>query len=381
MVKDRRHKLLEQIDNYLRISDMTLTFTNTQTGTLYASSFVYRSPLCRSLNPVVNSGFIIVDPRYKGRGVATKIAEYVDVFSVQMGDYGHTSRIAVSARHAVPFIQSGRSPIGIIPRSLYVDGLGWMPDLIFYNGYTKNENIRKREGPPKIGNTGMAGVPESTMDGWKRNFERNEDVYKNKQTVQEDTKKENEAFSDDTRVKFENVEEFTNSHGDAIHISKATTLNDERIQSMFRRAAEKGEGFAMDEFNDHGIYECKLIQASKVLAAVKEPNMEIVGALVYGLPQLCRTPGQVVTAYIIVKDTERRKGNAQILHDYFMRMLKSQKQFNTVIIDVFKTDDYVLTWLLRHGYNVTGTIKYSGCITGSGHTDTLVLYKDLNPED
>ena len=42
-----------------------------------------------------------------------------------------------------------------------------------------------------------------------------------------------------------------------------------------------------------------------------------------------------------MKDTERGKGNGQILYDYFLRMLKSQKQFNTVIIDVFKTDDYV----------------------------------------
>ena len=292
-MKDRRHKLLEQIDNYLRISNMTLTFTNTQTGTLFASSFVYRSPLCRSLNPVVNSGFIIVDPRYKGRGVATKVAEYVDVFSVQMGDYGHTSRTAVSARHAVPFIQSGRSPLGIIPRSLYVEGLGWMPDLIFYNGYTKNESIKMREGPSKISKAGIVRVPESTMDGWKRDFGMDEDFYENKQEVREDIKKENE---DDRRVLLENVEEFKNNHGDVIHISKAKTLNDERIQSMFGRAAEKGEGFAMDEFNDHGIYKCKLIRESKVLAVVKEPNMEIVGALVYGLPQLCRTPGQVVTA-------------------------------------------------------------------------------------
>ena len=82
-MKEKRSKLLDQMDYYMNMSEMSLKFTNVETGTLFSSSFVYRSPLCRSLNPVLNSGFIIVDPRYKGRGVATKVAKYVDVHSVQ----------------------------------------------------------------------------------------------------------------------------------------------------------------------------------------------------------------------------------------------------------------------------------------------------------
>ena len=252
-----------------------------------------------------------------------------------------------------------------------------MPDLVFFNSYTYDgEDLKKREERNQqleVGNR-FESAAGSVVNNLKLNFSGIEnEIHGSQKTIS----KQNNTL-DDHKMDLENAEQFVNKCGDIIHICQGVTLNDEQIQAMFRTAAKKGDGFAVDELGANGIYQCKLIRDPEVLVVLKEPKMEIVGTLVHGLPVLCRTPGPVATAYIIVKESERRKGNGQILYSYLMKMLNGQQYFNTILFDVFKTNEYVLSWLFRKGYNVTGTIKYSGYISGSGHTDTLVLYKDLD---
>ena len=131
-MKDRKTQVLEQFNYFLDISDTKLMFTNTENGKLFAFIFLFPSPLCRSLKPVLTSGYVVVDPRYKGQSIASEIAKYIDIFSIQNGYHGHISRISVHARHLVPWVRQGREPLGTIPKSLYVEKMGWMPDVIMY---------------------------------------------------------------------------------------------------------------------------------------------------------------------------------------------------------------------------------------------------------
>ena len=349
-------------------------FTNTECGTLFASIFLFPSPLCRSLKPVLTSGYVVVDPRYKGKGIASEIAKYIDIFSIQNGYHGHISRISVHARHLVPWIRQGREPLGIIPKSLYVEKLGWMPDMIMYDDYSSHRSS----------NNGFHIETETTSGVSICHDERDNDSQKllNFRSCGIDQK----IFStfDIAPTKNRNpdllevVYSKTNNSGETINLCKGVALQDQQVQDLFRKAATKGEGFAIDELDEQRNFRCKLIRKPEVLVATKEPETEVIGVLVYGSPALCRTPGQTTTAYIIVSEPERGKGNGHILFDCYNNIVKNQNNISTVLFDVFKTNQKTITWLISRGFDVSGTIKCSGFIVGTGNTDIVILHKNVN---
>ena len=302
-----------------------------------------------------------MDPRYKGQGIASEIAKYIDMFSIQNGYHGHISRISVHATHLVPRVRQGREPLGIIPKSLYVEKLGWMPDMIMYDDYSSHTST----GCMDINQARTRGA--SNCDDDKRNDN-------NQNFINFD-----DAFCKTRKPDlFQVVASKTNNSGESIHLWKGVALQDQQVQSLFSKAAWKGEGFAIDELDDQGNFRHKLLREPEVLVTTKEPETEIIGVLVHGSPALCRTPGQTSTAYIIVSEEERGKGNGHILFDCYINIVKNQNNISTVLFDVFKTNQKTVTWLISHGFDVSGTIKYSGFIVGTGHTDTVILHKNVN---
>ena len=265
--------------------------------------------MCRSLKPVLTSGYVVVDPRYKGQGIASEIAKYIDMFSIQNGYHGHISRISVHARHLAPWVRQGREPLGIIPKSLYVEKLGWMPDVIMYDDYSNHSTaacIDIKQG----------GTPGTNIcDDDERNDNNQTSLNFNIRRINQN------RFStcNDSSCKkrkpdlFQVVASKTNNFEESIHLWKSVPLQDPQVQSLFSKAARKGEGFAIDELDDRGNFPCKLLREPEVLVATKEPETEVIGVLVHGSPALCTTPGQTSTAYIIVSEEERGKGNGHIL--------------------------------------------------------------------
>ena len=177
---------------------------------------------------------------------------------------------------------------------------------------------------------------------------------------------------------FQVVASKTNNFGESVHLWKGVPLQDQKVQSLFSKAARKGEGFAIDELDDRENFRCKLLREPEVLVATKQPETEIIGVLIHGSPALCRTPGQTSTAYTIVSEEERGKGNGNILFDCYINIVKNQSNVSTVLSDVFKTNQKTITWLISHGFDVSGTIKCSGFIVGTGHADTVILHKNVN---
>ena len=320
-----------------------------------------------------NLGYVVVDPRYKGQGIASEIAKYIDIFSIQNGYHGHISRISVHARHLVPWVRQGREPLGIIPRSLYVEKLGWMPDVIMYDDYSSHNSTGCVD--VKHGSTPGASI----CDGEKHNHNNQNFLNFSSQGIDQNHFSTFDVASCKNRKPdlFQVVASKTN-FGESIHLWKSVALQDQQVQSLFSKAARKGEGFAIDELDDQGNFRCKLLREPEVLVATKEPETEIIGVLVHGSPALCRTPGQTSTAYIIVSEEERGKGNGHILFDCYINIVKNQNNISTVLFDVFKTNQKTITWLISHGFDVSGTIKCSGFIVGTGHTDTVILHENVN---
>ena len=100
-------------------------------GTLIGSWLFFRSPLARSTEPTHTGGFILVNPNYRGKGLAHKLMIFMAFHALDMGYTGMYGRVAVTARNIVPSRRAGAKYYGIIPNSLKVLGQEeWVDDIV-----------------------------------------------------------------------------------------------------------------------------------------------------------------------------------------------------------------------------------------------------------
>ena len=100
-------------------------------GLFVGGCLMFRSPLARSTEPTHTGGFILVNPKYRGKGLAEKLLTLMAFLAVDMGYTGMYGRVAVIAKSIVPSRRAGANYFGIIPNSIKVlDRDEWLDDLV-----------------------------------------------------------------------------------------------------------------------------------------------------------------------------------------------------------------------------------------------------------
>ena len=100
-------------------------------GLFVGGCLFFRSPLARSTEPTHTGGFILVNPNYRGKGIAEKLLTLMAFLAIDMGYTGMYGRVAVIAKSIVPSRRAGANYFGIIPNSIKVlDRDEWLDDLV-----------------------------------------------------------------------------------------------------------------------------------------------------------------------------------------------------------------------------------------------------------
>ncbi len=105
----------------------------------------YPSVLSRSENPVHASGYFIVNPIFKGKGVATNAFSSLPDVVTAYGYRGSGGRTACTARTILPIMRSDIYIIGAIPRSVRLAKEGLVDDLIVCKKNMNDEEITVRD--------------------------------------------------------------------------------------------------------------------------------------------------------------------------------------------------------------------------------------------
>ena len=100
-------------------------------GLLVGGCLFFRSPLARSTEPTHTGGFVLVNPNYRGKGIAEKLLTLMAFLAIDMGYTGLYGRVSVIAKSIVPSRRAGASYFGIIPNSIKVlDRDEYLDDLV-----------------------------------------------------------------------------------------------------------------------------------------------------------------------------------------------------------------------------------------------------------
>ena len=166
-------------------------------------------------------------------------------------------------------------------------------------------------------------------------------------------------------------------NNEEIILTAANNQEMQKVETMIRDCARVGDGFNLDEFcPDDGHFLCKFILDPKVVIATCSHG-NIKGAAVCGFSAVPRVPGAVYSAYFVVKETERRKGIANALLGMVYEMCKAEN-CNTLLFDVYLNNHVTIAWLKRNGFLVTGCLPHCGYVVNNGHTDALLMTKELD---
>ncbi len=170
----------------------------------------------------------------------------------------------------------------------------------------------------------------------------------------------------------------TEMHEKQILLKEPTLKADmDAVEHMIRQCAERGEGFAIDEFKPDGHYLHRLLYEPRVLLVV-DNNQRILGASIYGYSNLSRVPGSIFGAYFIVEKEHRRRGIGTLLLKAVCD-ISTEMQCDTLVFDVFINNHGAITWLNKAGFHCTGSLRHCGYMKGQGFTDCLLLHRKCQP--
>ena len=145
---------------------------------------------------------------------------------------------------------------------------------------------------------------------------------------------------------------------------------------MIRQAAEESDGFAIDEFNNEGHFNRKLLFDSQVVVA-KTSDDVIVATAVLGPSKACRAynPSQV-GGYMLVNKDFRGKGVGQSFFKYLAKQGK-EVGVSAILTDAYATCFPALQFLNKLDFMVTGTFPHCGYMKNKGYTHSYMYWRSL----
>ncbi len=146
-------------------------------------------------------------------------------------------------------------------------------------------------------------------------------------------------------------------------------------EDLWRIAAMKGDGFALDEFTSKGSLNRKFFTKPDVIIA-ENVSGNIIGTAIVGKTKLTRDDNNIGHCYVATDDKYQGQGIGKALLDYSLTTMQQQK-YKGCIIDTFINNHKMHKLLTKRDFRVYGTIPLAGYVKNQGPTDSWLFYRDL----
>ena len=147
-------------------------------------------------------------------------------------------------------------------------------------------------------------------------------------------------------------------------------------EELWRSAAERGEGFGMDEFEDTGYFHRKFFRESNILV-VEDTAGKIHATSIFGPSTLSRAVKTVLaTNYVAVDKSSVKLKIGQTLLEHSLKILKNEG-YKGIISDTYIENHKMLRLLKKLNFGFRGSLPQCAYIKGYGPSDSLIVYKDL----
>ena len=153
------------------------------------------------------------------------------------------------------------------------------------------------------------------------------------------------------------------------------------VEEMIRAAAQRGEGFALYEFDQDGLLNRKLLKQSATLVARQISDHILIGGAVIGPSALARAREPTnLAGYVVVGEEFRGRGYGtdiielceNIAKNLGYRNITSDVLHNPQAMGAFKL-------ALRKGYMVTGQLPQCAYVKDIGLTSSFIIFKSIHP--
>ena len=142
------------------------------------------------------------------------------------------------------------------------------------------------------------------------------------------------------------------------------------IEHMIRDAAEKGEGFGMDEFNPSGLQCRRFLKTSKAYVVKNQAGVTLGGGI-YGESAFSRNKGLLATSYIVVKEEHRKCNIATEVLNHFMDMARADG-YGHYLQDVLitKRSFAMIILLQKLGFSISGSFPMCAFVKDVGFVNS-----------
>ena len=125
-------------------------------------------------------------------------------------------------------------------------------------------------------------------------------------------------------------------------------------EELFRDAAERGEGFGIDEWTPEGYLNRIFFQKSTSFV-VRSGNGDVAGAGLYGPSSLSRTPSpHLAHCYITINPKYKNLGIAKSMFQFFIDTAKKEN-YSHFMVDAPMTDHVMTKMLYQNKFRVRGS--------------------------
>ena len=147
-------------------------------------------------------------------------------------------------------------------------------------------------------------------------------------------------------------------------------------ERMIRKAAEKGEGFGIDEFNEQGHFNRSFLKNVDILIA-ENADGDVIGATLFGPSNLSRAKTSVIAhQYMVVKDSFRNAGVGQALLSRCEDILQHQG-YRMITSDTYLNNHAMMHIFRKEGFAFRGSFPYCSFMNDVGPVQSLLTCKDL----
>lgn len=170
---------------------------------------------------------------------------------------------------------------------------------------------------------------------------------------------------------------YTFRDGNTVDIRYACEADIPSLFSMYRLAAEQGQGFSYDEFTNIDVFRFYVIDHGHTIVAVDPHDSQIILSFSLTPSILCRSADpQLADPYLVVGQGYRKKGIGYEAAALMLRITKDLG-YSGLVTDVISDNAPALIIMKNIGFAVVGHIPDAVTTDDVQYNDVVICFKDL----
>lgn len=162
------------------------------------------------------------------------------------------------------------------------------------------------------------------------------------------------------------------------HVLLVDAMTEEQVSetyTMISCAAQNGQGFGVDEYNDEAEFRAEIEDGYR-FAIMEKDSGEMVAAFILAVSKYSRGC-PTADPFIIVRSDQRGKGLGRTCMELCVE-LAGRLGFLGMYVDTFSNNTAMLTIIKSiQGLRQVGSLPMGGVMTDGSMVGTLIFYKDL----